>query len=211
MPSQGSAETIAWAARHRWPTARRWAPAGLCNKYREEADKAGYAATWDQCAWSTTLYVAETDEQALREAGPHSEAIQNEFLRMPFETLPSPDYTSLESFKHIQRDMIGKSQVVRLLNDAGVIIIGSPGTVRERLAAYQELAGFNTVPVKMQFGTPSADRTRRNMAAITREVLPYSQEATQEQPCTAKKTICSRAPTRAPPWASCSGATGCRR
>ncbi len=139
-PPQGSAETIAWAACHRWLT-------GLCNKYREEVDKAGYATTWDQRAWSTTLYVAEMDEQALREAGPHSEAIQNEFLRMPFETLPSPDYTSLESFKHIQRDMIGKSHVVRLLN-AGVIIIGSPGTVRERLAAYQELAGFNTVPVK---------------------------------------------------------------
>jgi alkanesulfonate monooxygenase SsuD/methylene tetrahydromethanopterin reductase-like flavin-dependent oxidoreductase (luciferase family) len=76
--------------------------------------------------------------------------------------------------------MIGKPQTVQSLNDAGVIIIGSPSTVRERLAAYQELAGFNTVLVKTQFGTLPADMTRRNMEAIAREVLPYFQKATEE-------------------------------
>ena len=181
VPSQGSAETIAWAARHRYTYCQTLGAiktvAGFFDKYREEADKAGYAATWDQCAWSTTIYVAETDEQALREAGPHAEAIQNEFLRMPFEMLLPPGYTSLESFRHIQPDMIGKPQTVRSLNDAGVIIIGSPSTVRERLAAYQELAGFDTVLVKTQFGTLPADMTRQNMDAIAREVLPYFQAA----------------------------------
>ena len=36
--------------------------------YRDEAEKAGYQASPDQLAWSNTIYVAETDEKAVREA-----------------------------------------------------------------------------------------------------------------------------------------------
>ena len=35
----------------------------------------------------------------------------------------------------------------------GVVIVGSPNTVREKLAEYQDLAGFNTSLTKTQFGT----------------------------------------------------------
>ena len=51
-----------------------------------------------------------------------------------------------------------------------------PKTVRQTLAEYQELAGFNTSLTKTQFGTLPADMTRANMDAIAREVLPYFQE-----------------------------------
>ena len=40
--------------------------------YRDEAEKAGYQASPDQLAWSNTIYVAETDEKAMREAQPAS-------------------------------------------------------------------------------------------------------------------------------------------
>ena len=179
VPSQGSAETIAWAARHRYTYCQTLGAiktvAGFFNQYREQAKKSGYEASWDQCAWSTTIYVAETDEKAINEARPHVEALQNEFLRMSMEMLLPPGYTSLESFKHIQPDMIGKPQTIESLNDAGVIIIGSPETVRERLAEYQQLAGFNTVLVKTQFGTLPADMTRKNMDAIAEEIFPHLQ------------------------------------
>ncbi|RLA14226.1 MAG: flavin-dependent oxidoreductase, partial [Gammaproteobacteria bacterium] len=179
VPSQGSAETIAWAAKHRYTYCQTLGAiktvAGFFNQYREEAEKSGYEASWDQCAWSTTIYVAETDEKAINEARPHIEALQNEFLRMPLEMLLPPGYTSLESYKHIQPEMIGKPQTIESLNDAGVIIIGSPNTVRERLAEYQQLAGFNTALVKTQFGTLPADMTRNNMDAIAEEIFPQMQ------------------------------------
>lgn len=179
VPSQGSAETIAWAAQHKYTYCQTLGAirtvAGFFKRYREEAEKSGYEPTWDQCAWSTTIYVAETDEKALNEARPHVEALQNEFLRMPMEMLLPPGYTSLESFKHIQPDMIGKPQTIESLNDAGVIIVGSPNTVRERLAEYQQLAGFNTALVKTQFGTLPAEMTRNNMDAIAEEIFPQLQ------------------------------------
>ena len=34
-----------------------------------------------------------------------------------------------------------------------MVIVGSPNTVREKLAEYQDLAGFNTSLTKTQFGT----------------------------------------------------------
>jgi alkanesulfonate monooxygenase SsuD/methylene tetrahydromethanopterin reductase-like flavin-dependent oxidoreductase (luciferase family) len=57
-----------------------------------------------------------------------------------------------------------------------VVIIGSPATVREKLAEYQDLAGFNTSLTKTQFGTLPDDMTRANMLAIAEEVLPHFRE-----------------------------------
>ena len=45
--------------------------------------------------------------------------------------------------------------------------------MRERLAEYQDLAGFNTSLTKTQFGTMPDDMTRANMAAIAQEILPH--------------------------------------
>ena len=45
--------------------------------------------------------------------------------------------------------------------------------MREKLAEYQDLAGFNTSLTKTQFGTLPDDMTRANMVAIAEEVLPH--------------------------------------
>jgi alkanesulfonate monooxygenase SsuD/methylene tetrahydromethanopterin reductase-like flavin-dependent oxidoreductase (luciferase family) len=64
-------------------------------------------------------------------------------------------------------------QTAEDLIDNGVVIVGSPSTVREKLAAYQDLAGFGISLTKTQFGTLPADMTRANMDAVAQEVLPY--------------------------------------
>ena len=97
---------------------------------------------------------------------------------MPVEMLLPPGYTSLESFKRIRaaRPILHKPQSIEDLIEAGTVIVGSPETVRQRLAEYQDLAGFNTSLTKTQFGTLPADMTRANMDAIAEEVLPYFRE-----------------------------------
>ena len=70
--------------------------------YRDEAEKAGYQASPDQLAWSNSIYVAETDAKAMKEAKPHLEALANRFLKMPTEMLLPPGYTSNESMKRIR-------------------------------------------------------------------------------------------------------------
>jgi alkanesulfonate monooxygenase SsuD/methylene tetrahydromethanopterin reductase-like flavin-dependent oxidoreductase (luciferase family) len=178
IPSQGSATTIAWAAKMRYTYCQTLSPiaavARFFQMYREEADKAGYQATADQLAWSNSIYVAETDAKAIREAKPHLEALANRFLKMPTEMLLPPGYTSNESLKRIRAaKTTGKPQTAEELVSAGVVIVGSPNTVREKLAAYQDLAGFGTSLTKTQFGTLPAEMVKANQEAIAAEVLPY--------------------------------------
>jgi alkanesulfonate monooxygenase SsuD/methylene tetrahydromethanopterin reductase-like flavin-dependent oxidoreductase (luciferase family) len=93
---------------------------------------------------------------------------------MPTEMLLPPGYSNIESIKRIRTAKVtGKPQNLDDLVKNGVVIVGSPSTVREKLAEYQDLAGFNTSLTKTQFGTLPDDMTRANMAAIAEEILPH--------------------------------------
>ncbi len=59
------------------------------------------------------------------------------------------------------------------LIDLGTVIVGSPNTVREKLAAYQDLAGFGYSLTKTQFGTMPHSMAMENQDAVAKEVLPY--------------------------------------
>jgi alkanesulfonate monooxygenase SsuD/methylene tetrahydromethanopterin reductase-like flavin-dependent oxidoreductase (luciferase family) len=185
IPSQGSSSTIQWAAKMRYTYCQTLSPiatvARFFDMYREEADKAGYQAAPDQLAWSNSIYVAETDEKAIAQARPHLEAFVNAFLKMPVEMLLPPGYTSVESIKRIRAAKVtGKSQTIEQMVDSGVVIIGSPNTVREKLAAYQDMAGFNTSLTKTQFGTMPNAMVRENIAAVAEEIIPYFRDRLPE-------------------------------
>ena len=178
IPSQGSSSTIKWAAQKRYTYAQTLSPIAVVARffqmYRDEAEKAGYTPSPDQLAWSNTIYVAETDEKAMREAKPHLEALVNRFLKMPVEMLLPPGYSNIESMKRVRAAKVtGKTMSIEDLNKTGVVIVGSPNTVREKLAEYQDLAGFNTSLTKTQFGTLPDEMTRANMTAIAEEILPH--------------------------------------
>ena len=131
IPSQGSGSTIRWAARMRYTYCQTLSPiaavARFFQLYRDEADKAGYQASPDQLAWSNTIYVAETDEKAVREARPHLEALMNYFLKMPTEMLLPPGYTDPASMKRVRAAKVtGKPQAIEDVIKAGVVIVGSP-------------------------------------------------------------------------------------
>ena len=123
------------------------------------------------------LVLAFVDDKAMREAKPHLEALVNRFLKMPVEMLLPPGYTNIESMKRVRAAKVtGKITSIEELNKTGVVIIGSPNTVREKLAEYQDLAGFNTSLTKTQFGTMDDAMTRANMNAIAEEILPHFRE-----------------------------------
>jgi alkanesulfonate monooxygenase SsuD/methylene tetrahydromethanopterin reductase-like flavin-dependent oxidoreductase (luciferase family) len=192
IPSQGSGSTIRWAARMRYTYCQTLSPiaavARFFQLYRDEADKAGYEATPDQLAWSNTIYVGETDKKAVREAKPHLEALVNYFLKMPTKMLLPPGYTDVASMKRVRSVKVtGKTQSIDELMAAGVVIVGGPETVRQKLAEYQDLAGFNTSLTKTQFGTLPNEMARANMTAIAEEILPHFRD---------------RAPQRAPKQAA---------
>ncbi len=77
---------------------------------------------------------------------------------------------------------MARPQSIDDLIEAGTVIVGGPETVRQRLAEYQGLAGFDTSLTKTRFGTLPADMTRANLDAIAEELPPYFQERGADEP-----------------------------
>ncbi len=106
IPSQGSSETVAWAAdpARKYPFLVTFSATDLVirylNTYRDQARQYGYEPESGQFGWACPVYVAETDERAKAEAGHAIETLFNNYLRMPMEMLIPPGYTSLNSMKN---------------------------------------------------------------------------------------------------------------
>jgi alkanesulfonate monooxygenase SsuD/methylene tetrahydromethanopterin reductase-like flavin-dependent oxidoreductase (luciferase family) len=180
IPSQGSKETIDWAAHpdRRYTYLQTFSPANVVQRYlkmyRDTCEGFGYEAEDRQLGWAVPVYVAATDEAARAEAKPHFEAFRNVFLKMPVEMLLPPGYTSRESLKNVMKAkaaMFGDITLEKSI-ELGLVVCGSPNTVREVLGSYWKDMRFGNLLVLCQFGTLPADLTRRNMELFAREVMP---------------------------------------
>lgn len=185
-PSQGSASTIRWSAEMGYTYCQTLAPianvARFFQMYRDAAEAAGRQHTPANLAWSTSVYVGDSDATALKEAKPHLEAFSNYFIRQSAEQLMPPGYTSIESMKRLRgAKSYGKPQRAEDLIEQGVVVVGGPETVAEKLAEYQEIAGFGTILTKTQFGTMPAEMTRANIHAMAETVLPKLQDTNEPQ------------------------------
>jgi alkanesulfonate monooxygenase SsuD/methylene tetrahydromethanopterin reductase-like flavin-dependent oxidoreductase (luciferase family) len=138
IPSQGSRETIVWAAaaERKYNYLQTYSPISsvqkFLNLYREEANKAGYTATSDQLGWMAPVYVGKTDDSARAEAKPHIEAFSNKFLRMKAEMVRPPGYLSLSSATAVMEANGGRSaeHTIDSLIASGQLICGSAAAVR---------------------------------------------------------------------------------
>jgi alkanesulfonate monooxygenase SsuD/methylene tetrahydromethanopterin reductase-like flavin-dependent oxidoreductase (luciferase family) len=186
IPSQGSSETIAWAAHpdRKYLYMQNFNPYSAAvkylNEYRQVAkEQYGYEAQSSQLGWAAPCYVADTDEQAMSEAREAIEFLFNKTLQMPVGMFFPPGYTSVDSMKRVvagKQSIMGAGRNVENLDKQGVIIVGSPDTVRRRiLEAHREL-GFATFMTLLQFGSLPADKTDKNIRLFAKEVLPALQD-----------------------------------
>ena len=190
-PSTGSTETIEWAAHpsRKYVYLQAYSPiqsvVRYLNYYREAAQRLhGYEARSDQIGWSAPVYVAETDARAREEAKPHIEILFNRLLRLPFEMLFPPGYLSAQSLKNMRshkRSVAGQEHTVDSLIEAGIIICGSPDTVRRKFTEAHRLLGFQNLLCLMQFGTLPRDLTENNIRLFAKEVLPALQSLTDNE------------------------------
>ena len=189
-PSLGSTETIEWAAHpeRKYVYAQNYSPFNnVCkflDQYREVAQtQYGYEANSNQIGWTAPVYIADTDEQAVAEATEHMEALFNKFLYLPFEQLFPPGYLTLQSYKRVaahKRGIMG-SQTMEALIQNGVVIAGSPETVRRKITECHEVLGFGTFIALLHFGTLPPDKTAKNIKLFAEEVLPAIQPLTDKE------------------------------
>jgi alkanesulfonate monooxygenase SsuD/methylene tetrahydromethanopterin reductase-like flavin-dependent oxidoreductase (luciferase family) len=189
-PSLGSTETIEWAAHpdRKYVYAQNYSPfTNVCkflDQYREVAARQyGYEASSDQIGWTAPVYVAETDEQAVAEATEHMEALFNKFLYLPFEQLFPPGYLTMSSYKRVaahKRGIMG-GQKMEAMMEAGVIIVGSPKTVRRKITECHEVLGFGTFVALLHFATLPAEHTEKSIRLFAEEVLPAIQALSDKE------------------------------
>jgi alkanesulfonate monooxygenase SsuD/methylene tetrahydromethanopterin reductase-like flavin-dependent oxidoreductase (luciferase family) len=180
IPTNGSSETVEWAARadHRFKYLQNLSAAAACKKYmdmyREVAERNGWQATPANLGWGCPTYVAETDEAAVREMKPHVESLYNTFFPMPGHRFFPPGYTSFESTRRIAIDKVPifGAQTIENLMKHGVILCGSPQTVRQQLEANAKEWGFDTHLGVFHFGTLPRDLTERSLRLFANEVAP---------------------------------------
>jgi alkanesulfonate monooxygenase SsuD/methylene tetrahydromethanopterin reductase-like flavin-dependent oxidoreductase (luciferase family) len=184
VPSQGSSETIRWAAdpARKYPFLVTFSPEELVarylNMYRDQARQLGYEAAGDQLGWAAPIYVADTDERAMAEARAGAETLFNEYLHNPWEMLLPPGYMSLESMKRTMqmRKALGsraRNLTIEELAGNGTVMVGSPKTVRERIARMRERTGLDILVSMLQFGVMPDDLVKRNMEMFAAEVMPH--------------------------------------
>jgi alkanesulfonate monooxygenase SsuD/methylene tetrahydromethanopterin reductase-like flavin-dependent oxidoreductase (luciferase family) len=185
IPSQGSTETIKWAAHpdRRYTYLQTYSPIPTVKRcmdlYRQTAREYGYESTRDQLGWSVPVYVADTDERAYAEAKPHAEAFVNKLLKKPLEMTVPPGYVSQASLKGALQMRAARAKVQGSFDDilaSGSFVVGSPETVREKLLATVEELGVGNLITFVQFGTMPHDQTMRNIELMGSEVIPYLKE-----------------------------------
>jgi alkanesulfonate monooxygenase SsuD/methylene tetrahydromethanopterin reductase-like flavin-dependent oxidoreductase (luciferase family) len=182
IPSQGSRETIEWAAHpsRKYTYLQTFSPvtalARFMQMYRDTAEGYGYTATSEQVGWSVPTYVAETDAIAYREAKPHVEFFLNKLLRMPTEMLLPPGYLSLASMSVVAAKRAistGIEQTIDSVIESGMVLCGSPATVREKIEKYQSEIGFGYLLPQMQIGTMPHELTKKSTDFFAKEVIPH--------------------------------------
>jgi alkanesulfonate monooxygenase SsuD/methylene tetrahydromethanopterin reductase-like flavin-dependent oxidoreductase (luciferase family) len=197
IPGVGSLETIEFVAQ------RRYAYLGVpyfhidvfkrvFAQFREACTRAGYEAKPEQMGWGVPTYVAETDKQAREEFEPHMWYFVRNLLKGI--GIGPPGYTSPRSALAIIKNQDKFLYAQKTWDDIerGVFgIVGSPETVRQKLAHYQKELGAGIILTGCQTGTLPHDLARKSMELLAREVIPSLRG--QESGVRNQETACSRA------------------
>ena len=190
-PSQGSLETIEWAAHpdRKFVYLQNYSPRESVGRYLDmyrdiALRKYGYEASSDRIGWGAPVYVGETDEQAVNEARPHIEALFNVLLPKATELMFfPPGYMSPESLTHILKHKKANSGGVTIesLMARGIIVVGSPDTVRKQIMDNHRDMGFQELVTMLTFGTMPAEMSEANIRRFAREVMPALKPLTDRE------------------------------
>ena len=182
LPGAASLETIEKAAEHRYTFMQVFSPraalARAAKGYYEAAERFGYQADPKQIAATVQLYVAETDEQARREAEPHIMWYFRNGLKTPVYHLTPPGYMSKRSLEHVLKaGAHGATNMWEMtweqLVEEKWIVVGSPETVIESLEELTDELGAGRLVFSCEVGSMPKWMAMKNMEMIAEQVIPH--------------------------------------
>jgi alkanesulfonate monooxygenase SsuD/methylene tetrahydromethanopterin reductase-like flavin-dependent oxidoreductase (luciferase family) len=146
--------------------------------FRDACARAGYEARPEQLGWGVPIYVAETDRQAREEFEPHLWYFVRNLMKGV--TLSPPGYTSPRSALMLlknRRFFLAEVESWDQVEKGVYAIVGSPATVRQKLAQYQKELGCGVILTGCQTGALPHELARKSMELLAREVLPFVRDA----------------------------------
>ena len=179
-PSQGSTETILWAAEHRYPYVCTYTPLDQLVRYYDlyrevAANQHGYTAGPEQFGWTAMVYVADDEKSAIEQVRPHVEYFAQRCFHIPSHMLMPPGYTSSKSL----RGMIQAQAAIPdrfdfdYLRESGQFLVGTADQVTEKLLANMELASAGIFMGMFQIGDMPHAKAMRNVETFAQAVMPH--------------------------------------
>ncbi len=159
-----------------------WLVKQMFDEYRAISEELGFERDPKKLSVAVMIYVAETDEQAHREAKAHMQWLYNTGLQHPQHYHSPPGYTTPQGFKATMsvRGNITAQPLLsyeELLRDR-YIIVGSPQTVAEILhEEYVGKLGVGGVICSGTWGPMPQWMAFKGMQLMAEEVMPLFREA----------------------------------
>jgi alkanesulfonate monooxygenase SsuD/methylene tetrahydromethanopterin reductase-like flavin-dependent oxidoreductase (luciferase family) len=183
IPGAGSTETMKYCAEKRYTYMSVYAPTSTVKRwfdgYRSACADLGYEPDPEKLAFAVPIYVAETEEQAHREARHHVEFLFHKMLKQGVEIVLPPGYMSESSLRGMLS--AGAGAFGRLAYDELVankmVIVGSPESVTEQIEALRDDLGFGQIMGLMCIGDTPHHRVVRTMELFANEVMPHFRSA----------------------------------
>ena len=179
IPGAGSTETMKYCAEKRYTFMSVYAPTPVVKRwfdgYRSAAAELGYEPDPEKIAFAVPIFVAETHEQAHREARHHVEMLFHKMLKQGLEIVLPPGYMSESSLRGMLSaggKRFGEMSYDDLV-EAGMVVVGSPESVTEQIEGLREQLGFGQIMGLMCIADMPHDRVVRTMELFAREVIPH--------------------------------------
>ena len=153
----------------------------IFDRFWDLADQVGVPRNPHRLGFLQTIAVAETDERAEQEYAKHLEyGFRKGLGSIPPQLLGLPGGIDIRGVQALVKDPgdFGlyyqmRSASFKDLVDAGVVICGSPATVREQTREFCQQYGIGTLHAMLGFGSLPRDLAMKNVHLFAEEVAPY--------------------------------------
>jgi alkanesulfonate monooxygenase SsuD/methylene tetrahydromethanopterin reductase-like flavin-dependent oxidoreductase (luciferase family) len=179
VPGTGSADTMRFCARNRYPYSAVFAPAKVVGRwfdtYRAACREEGYEANPEDIGFTVPIIVADTDEKAYKMSKQHVEWLFHKGLRLEIPAiLNPPGYVTPSSFEGMLKSGVKYFQDLSYeeLLELGYAVVGSPATVADKIESLRQDLGFGAFSGLFSVGDMSAEDVETSMSLFAEQVMP---------------------------------------
>jgi len=135
-------------------------------------------------AFAQGIVVAPTDQQAERDFAQHADYFYDRCLHIHPNFADAPGYRSLNSIRAAMQSglpaQLKPHYAWKDLVDDGIIIAGSPKTVRERLREAMQSLNCGHLITGIHMGSMPPELVRQSTELLAREVIPHLRDMWSE-------------------------------